>query len=56
MEFNKEDITLEALIISAGLWLLQNPDKKVADFDPEYLIYLKQNLETTYAEMQGSIH
>ena len=56
MEFDKEDITLEALIISAGLWLLQNPHKKVADFDPEYLTYLKLNLETTYAEMQGSIH
>ena len=56
MEFNKEDITLEALIISAGLWLLQNPDKKVADFDPEYLIYLKVNLDSTLAEMQGSLH
>jgi len=56
MEFNKEDITLEALIISAGLWLLQNPDKKVADFDTEYLLNLKLNLDSTLAEMQGSIH
>lgn len=56
MEFDKEDISLEALIISAGLWLLRNPNKKVADFDPEYLVYLKLHLETIYAEMQGSIH
>ncbi len=56
MEFDKEDITLEALIISAGLWLLQNPNKKVADFDSEYLVYLKLNLDSTLAEIQGSIH
>lgn len=56
MEFNKEDITLEALIISAGLWLLQNPEKKVNDFDSEYLTYLKLNLDSTLAEIQGSLH
>ena len=56
MVINKEDLTLEALIISAGLWLLKNPEKKVKDFDLEYLINLKLKLETTYAKLQGSIH
>jgi hypothetical protein len=56
MEINKDDLSLEHLIISAGLWLLQNPEKKVHDFDSEYVVHLKVKLETACAEMQGSVH
>lgn len=56
MDIDKDDLSLEALIISAGLWLLQNPEKKVHDFDSEYLVHLKVNLDTAIADMQGSLH
>lgn len=56
MEFDKDDLSLEDLIISAGLWLLQNPEKRVHDFDSEYLVKLKLNLDTAVADMQGSLH
>ena len=56
MDINKDDLSLEDLIISAGLWLLQNPEKKVHDFDSEYLVHLKLNLDTAIADMQGSLH
>jgi len=56
MKPDKKDITLEALVISAGLWLLKNPEKKVIDFDTEYLLNLKLNLDVALATARGSIH
>ena len=53
---SEEDISLESLMIAAGVWLLEHRDKSVGDMDDEFICLLSLRLQKELAALHGELH